>query len=142
MSYSEHKANLAKLEQLLPNHNWQIYLDKCDGRVSFRCAVIDYAPIIGPVSDIPLFTESYKNLSKNAKWTSSTITPNIENLYINIGHGSRGLISAPLAGEYLAALICNEASVYERAIEHIIHPARFLVRALKKGIYNFLISTD
>jgi len=132
-SYADHKTNLAKLEQLLPNYNWQTYLDKCDGRVSFRCSVADYVPIIGPIPNIPLFTESYKALSKNAKWTSSVITPNINNLYINIGHGSRGLISTPLAGEYLASLICNEVSVYEREIEHAIHPARFLVRSLKKG---------
>lgn len=129
----DHYENLAKLTELLPNENWSNYKNAYQGRVSFRCTVTDYAPIIGPVPSKQHFVENYKRLNKNAKWTTDKITPNIHNLYINIGHGSRGLISTPLAGEYLANLICNETSVYERAVEKAIHPARFLIKQLKRG---------
>ncbi|TBR43139.1 bifunctional tRNA (5-methylaminomethyl-2-thiouridine)(34)-methyltransferase MnmD/FAD-dependent 5-carboxymethylaminomethyl-2-thiouridine(34) oxidoreductase MnmC [Marinomonas agarivorans] len=129
----DHNENLAKLAELLPDTDWQTYQDQCEGRVSFRCTVSDYAPIIGPIPHVDSFVSNYKPLNKNAKWTSDNVISHLENLYVNLGHGSRGLISTPLAGEYIANLICHETSVYERCVEHVVHPARFLVRQLKRG---------
>lgn len=133
VTLEDHHSNLLKLSELIPSQNWQIKAEECTGRVSFRCTVADYAPIIGPIPDKSAFIESYRPLNKNAKWKSKEITEHLAGLYINLGHGSRGLISTPLAGEYLANLILQETSVYERQIENCVHPARFLVRALKKG---------
>lgn len=129
----DHKSNLDKLTHLLPDYPWHSDITECEGRVSFRCTVADYAPIIGPVPDVDPFVSQYDQLKKNAKWKSQQVLPSIPNLYLNVGHGSRGLVSTPLAGEYLSSLITQETSVYERTVEHSIHPARFLVRALKRG---------
>ena len=133
VTLADHQSNLRKLSELLPEHDWLARDVDCSGRVSFRCTVSDYAPIVGPIPDQRAFREAYKTLSKNAKWKTNQIIENLPGLYINIGHGSRGLISAPLSGEYLASLILSETSVYERDIENAIHPARFLARSLKKG---------
>lgn len=134
VTLEDHQGNLKKLAELIPDIDWLNMARDCSGRVSFRCTVSDYAPIIGPVPNKTQFVESYKTLSKNAKWRSNEIIEDLAGLFLNIGHGSRGLISTPLAGEYLASLILQETSVYERQIENAIHPARFITRALKKGL--------
>ncbi|NQB78313.1 bifunctional tRNA (5-methylaminomethyl-2-thiouridine)(34)-methyltransferase MnmD/FAD-dependent 5-carboxymethylaminomethyl-2-thiouridine(34) oxidoreductase MnmC, partial [Pseudomonas aeruginosa] len=54
-------------------------------------------------------------------------------LYLNSGHGSRGLISAPLSGELLAAWICGEPLPLPRAVAEACHPNRFLLRDLVRG---------
>jgi len=133
VTLADHQSNLKKLSELLPEHDWLARDSDCSGRVSFRCTVADYAPIVGPIPDQEAFKQAYKALSKNAKWKTDQIVENLSGLYINMGHGSRGLISTPLSGEYLANLILGETSVYERQIENVIHPARFLTRSLKKG---------
>ena len=129
----DHQSNLKKLTELIPNQDWLKRDKECSGRVSFRCTVSDYAPIVGPVPKQKAFIEAYSQLSKNAKWKCQELIENHPGLYMNLGHASRGLISTPLSGEYIANLILQETSVYERSIENCIHPARFLVRKLKKG---------
>jgi tRNA 5-methylaminomethyl-2-thiouridine biosynthesis bifunctional protein len=133
VTLSDHQGNLKKLTELIPDFDWLSKGTECAGRVAFRCTVLDHAPIIGPIPNKTSFIDTYKMLSKNAKWKTNEIAENLTGLYINIGHGSRGLISTPLAGEYLASLILQETSVYERQVERCIHPARFMVRELKKA---------
>lgn len=56
------------------------------------------------------------------------------NLYFNFAHGSRGFSTSVLAARYLCALINNEPLCLEKKYIHAIHPARFLIRKLKKGL--------
>jgi tRNA 5-methylaminomethyl-2-thiouridine biosynthesis bifunctional protein len=55
------------------------------------------------------------------------------NLWILGGLGSRGFQTAPLAAELLAALMTGTAPPVEEDVRQILHPARFLVRALARG---------
>lgn len=129
----DHQQNLAKLAQLLPDVPDRLDKSQLDGRVSFRCTVADYAPIVGPVPDVSAWEQAYQPLRHNAKWQSERITEAIPGLYLNIGHGSRGLVSTPLSGEYLASLILGDISPLEYSIQNVIHPARFLIRNLKRN---------
>jgi tRNA 5-methylaminomethyl-2-thiouridine biosynthesis bifunctional protein len=54
-------------------------------------------------------------------------------LYVNSGHGSRGLITAPLSGELLAAWLDNEPLPLPRAVAEACHPNRFALRRLIRG---------
>ncbi|MBJ7536760.1 bifunctional tRNA (5-methylaminomethyl-2-thiouridine)(34)-methyltransferase MnmD/FAD-dependent 5-carboxymethylaminomethyl-2-thiouridine(34) oxidoreductase MnmC [Marinomonas transparens] len=130
------KRNLAILERLLELPKDSFNSEECGGRVSFRCAVPDYTPIVGPVQSEKLYKQSYSALSKNAKWQSSSIAESINNLYINIGHGSRGLISTPLSGCHIASLITNTPSPLEQEISNKLHPSRFIIRDLKRSQTN------
>jgi tRNA 5-methylaminomethyl-2-thiouridine biosynthesis bifunctional protein len=49
---------------------------------------------------------------------------------VNTAHGSRGLITAPLAGELLASWLNDEPLPVPRAIAEACHPNRFLLRKL------------
>ncbi|GGP24371.1 bifunctional tRNA (5-methylaminomethyl-2-thiouridine)(34)-methyltransferase MnmD/FAD-dependent 5-carboxymethylaminomethyl-2-thiouridine(34) oxidoreductase MnmC [Silvimonas amylolytica] len=55
-------------------------------------------------------------------------------LYCLLGLGSRGLTFAPLAAELLAAQLNGEPLPVERDLAQAIDPARFLLRALRKGL--------
>lgn len=131
--FADHIKNLEKLEQLIPNYDWQNKAQDCIGRASFRCTAPDYTPIVGPIFERNTLKESYAKLSKNAKWKSDKTIQPLNGLYINICHGSKGLVSTPLSACYLTSLILNEASPLERQIERALHPARFTIRKLKRG---------
>lgn len=128
-----HKRNLAILESLLELPEQTFSPQDCGGRVSFRCAVPDYTPIVGPVQSSTAYQDVYATLSKNAKWKSDTLAEPINQLYLNIGHGSRGLISTPLSASFIASLILGTPSALEQTISHKLHPSRFVIRELKRA---------
>jgi len=69
-------------------------------------------------------------LSKDARQAPDTPCPWLDGLYVNTAHGSRGLITTPLAGELLAAWLDGEPLPLPRAIAEACHPNRFLLRKL------------
>ncbi|MCE6984152.1 FAD-dependent oxidoreductase, partial [Pseudomonas frederiksbergensis] len=68
-------------------------------RAAFRCTSPDYLPIVGPLADQAQFNEVYAVLARDARQIPDSPCPWLEGLFINSGHGSRGLITAPLSGE-------------------------------------------
>lgn len=100
------------------------------GRVGFRCTTPDYLPMAGPVINEQQFEQDFSSLRKNATRLPYKNAPMLSGLYMNIGHGSRGLSSASLCAELIAAYVCNEN--FPMAIEHAeaLHPARFLIREM------------
>ncbi|MCB5162007.1 bifunctional tRNA (5-methylaminomethyl-2-thiouridine)(34)-methyltransferase MnmD/FAD-dependent 5-carboxymethylaminomethyl-2-thiouridine(34) oxidoreductase MnmC [Marinomonas algarum] len=128
-----HQRNLSILESLLETPKNTFSTEDCGGRVSFRCAVPDYTPIVGPALSQKRYLDCYAPLSKNAKWQSTDIADPINQLYLNIGHGSRGLTSTPLSGSYIASLILGTPSPLEQKISHALHPSRFVIRELKRS---------
>ena len=127
------QRNLRILEDLLHLETGTLNERDCGGRVSFRCAIPDYTPMVGPISTPAILENHYAMLSKNAKWKCNQIANPQDGLFINIGHGSRGLVSAPLSGSYLTSLITNTPSPLEQSIMDKLHPNRFVIRALKRG---------
>ena len=84
-----------------------------EGRAAFRCTSPDYLPIVGPLADSAPFADTYAALRKDARHVPQAPCPWLDGLYVNSGHGSRGLITAPLCGkvsippEAIAAMRCN-----------------------------------
>ncbi len=56
----------------------------------------------------------------------------LDGLYISAGHGARGLTSAPIGGEIIAAMINNEPMPLEQKLITALNPARFVIRRLQK----------
>ncbi|MCE9600015.1 MAG: FAD-dependent oxidoreductase, partial [Spirochaetia bacterium] len=75
------KEILQKLKTGVPD--LKADLDLMPGFVGLRIACQDRMPLIGPVSGKP-------------------------GLYVSTGHGSRGILSSPLAGEIIAAHVCGD----------------------------------
>lgn len=127
-----HNKNLRILEVLLGVKDNTFSAQDCGGRVSFRCAIPDYTPMVGPVLSPDKLEAHYAMLSKNAKWKTDERAEDVDGVFLNIGHGSRGLVSTPLSASYLASLITGEASPLEQGIMDRLHPSRFVVRELKR----------
>ncbi len=135
---AEHLGNLAMLEEISTDlvsrlHLSELDADSLQGRAAFRCTSPDYLPIVGPLADREAFTEAYRALSKDARQVPDTPCPWLDGLYVNSGHGSRGLITAPLSGELLAAWLDNEPLPLPRAVAEACHPNRFALRRLIRG---------
>lgn len=135
---AEHAGNLDMLREissdLLQRLNAeQLPLDSLQGRAAFRCTSPDYLPIVGPLADPAAFADTYAVLGKDARQVPDLPCPWLDGLYINSGHGSRGLITAPLSGELLAAWLENEPLPLPRSVAEACHPNRFALRRLIRG---------
>lgn len=131
----EHASNLELLRDISADlfqriEGDQLPPEQLQGRAAFRCTAPDYLPIVGPMADEAAFNQAYAVLSKDARQTPDTPCPWLDGLYINTAHGSRGLITAPLCAELLAAWLNDEPLPVPRAIAEACHPNRFLLRNL------------
>ena len=108
-------------------------LETLNGKVGFRCASPDYAPLAGPAPVYDSFLERYERLRHDATKIPDAEPEYYPNLYLNIGHGSRGLASAPLCAEVLTGYIGNNPQPLERELLNALQPSRFIIRGLIKG---------
>ena len=135
---AEHRSNLALLHELAPSFQLHCATDGIDvttlqGHAAFRCTSIDYLPLVGPVAEHQAFLHSYADLRKDARLPLTQPCPWHQGLYVNTAHGSRGLISAPLAAELLAAWICAEPLPLPLELAQQCHPNRFALRTLMRN---------
>ena len=98
------------------------------GRSSVRSTSPDYTPIAGPVCNTRIFAEQFEKLKKNKHWRFYESATFEEGLFVNLGHGSRGLTSAPLCGELVAAQANNDPWPMPKYIANLLSPNRFLVK--------------
>lgn len=135
-SVAEHEHNLGLLTQISPTLADSLAsgpANALEGRVGLRCTSPDYLPLVGPVVDRDLFDERYQVLARNARAQCDEPCPWLPGLWVNSGHGSRGLITTLLAGEILAAWLEHEPLPVSQEVAHACLPVRFAVRALSKG---------
>ncbi|MFJ2548364.1 bifunctional tRNA (5-methylaminomethyl-2-thiouridine)(34)-methyltransferase MnmD/FAD-dependent 5-carboxymethylaminomethyl-2-thiouridine(34) oxidoreductase MnmC [Pseudomonas sp. NPDC087612] len=131
----EHVGNLGLLEAISSDLAQRLGAHSLDphtlqGRAAFRCTSPDYLPIVGPLAEQAQFNHDYAVLARDARQIPATPCPWLEGLFINSGHGSRGLITAPLAGEMIAAWADNAPLPVPRAVAEACHPNRFMLREL------------
>jgi tRNA 5-methylaminomethyl-2-thiouridine biosynthesis bifunctional protein len=135
---ADHLGNLQLLQEISADlaerlDTEHLPAEQLQGRAAFRCTSPDYLPIIGPLADKDAFVQTYAALGKDARQTPDLLCPWLDGLYINSGHGSRGLITAPLCAELLAAWLDNEPLPLPRSVAEACHPNRFMLRELIRG---------
>jgi len=93
--------NSQELRDNLPQH-WHALggeqLVVAGSRVEYRCQTPDYVPVVGAISP---------------------------HLFINVGHGSRGLTHTPLSAELIGALLTGEPWPTGKYIGTLLQPERF-----------------
>lgn len=130
----DHTENLDKLRLQIPILDNSLIEENIEtGRVGFRCTTPDYLPIVGAAPDYSAYIQTFAPMRKDARASIPSLGPVLNNLYINLGHGSRGLAYTPICAEILAAQINHEPSPVGYTIETALHPARFWIRALRRG---------
>lgn len=136
---AEHQSNLQLLEEISVDlskrlHSADLEPALLQGRAAFRCTSPDYLPIVGPLADHQAFAKTYAALSKDARQVPPLPCPWLDGLYVNSGHGSRGLITTPLSAELLAAWLDDEPLPLPRSVAEACHPNRFALRSLIRGL--------
>ncbi|WP_421866597.1 bifunctional tRNA (5-methylaminomethyl-2-thiouridine)(34)-methyltransferase MnmD/FAD-dependent 5-carboxymethylaminomethyl-2-thiouridine(34) oxidoreductase MnmC [Motiliproteus sp.] len=131
----DHQLNLAHVTEISPPLGRQLepQLTQAEGRVGFRCAAPDYLPIVGAVPDREAYLHNYRQLGRDAKAEIDTPPVHLPGLFVNLAHGSKGMITAPLAGSLLADLILDQPLGLERELLEALNPARFLIKKVIKG---------
>jgi len=127
--------NLAMLNKCMPalssDINWQ-EKDITSSKARLRCMSQDHLPLVGAVPDIAKHIEAYPHLAKDKNWPYTQAAPCIDNLYILLGLGARGLCSAPLAADILTAELCNTPYPMDNHMLFNVSPNRFIVRDIIK----------
>ena len=104
-----------------------------EGRVSFRAMQKDHFSILGSAPDYQACMEQYKGLKHGRPVSRYEDAICEEGLYVNCGHGSRGLTLSPLLSAALARHIVDD--FYCMPVSHItaVSPIRFMVKELKRS---------
>lgn len=104
----DHLENLQKLTEYAPDLRLalgEIEIEKLQGRAAVRCSVAGSMPLAGEVE---------------------------AGLYCSLAHGTRGLLSAPLSAEVIAAKICGQLSPLPTSIlKELFRPFRRIDKQLK-----------
>ncbi|WP_373819408.1 bifunctional tRNA (5-methylaminomethyl-2-thiouridine)(34)-methyltransferase MnmD/FAD-dependent 5-carboxymethylaminomethyl-2-thiouridine(34) oxidoreductase MnmC [Glaesserella sp.] len=135
-SLEEHQQNIAKLQQNLTACHWTANLDISENRakVGIRAAFRDRVPMVGAVPNFGLQKEQYINLYNQLRRREpiqrAACYPN---LYLVAGLASRGLTTAPLLGELLAAQLCDEPLPLSEDILQALSTNRTWIRHLLRG---------
>lgn len=132
---NDHQLNQKTLATFLPELNeqlnWQAHTT-AEGRVGFRCQTPDYLPIVGPVADLEAYQQRFQSLLFGMKHGELLAGSYHDNLFINVAHGSRGITNTGLSAEILASYINNEPAPVDQDVLNALHPARFIVRDMKR----------
>ena len=100
----DHAANLSRLAEISPslaramNIN-SLDVSQLDGRASIRASVPGAMPLVGEL---------------------------LPGLYTSLGHGTRGLLTAGLSGELIAAAACGQLLPLPLILVNALSPARKL----------------
>lgn len=131
---SGHQQNLEKISTMAPDLGTalvqQYHQTGFEGRVGFRCASPDKLPMIGPAPVYQAFLENYARLRHDAKTVITTPPQHHLGLFVNLAHGSKGLISCPISGEIIAGMLENEPLPLEKELLDKLNPARFIIKNL------------
>lgn len=103
------------------------------GRVGFRACAPDYLPVVGAVPETEKFKEDFAALRKDSKHIPKIPAPMKKGLWVNLGHGAKGVATTPLCAEILASLICADSLPVPQDIYEALWPGRFIVRDMARG---------
>ncbi|MCP4988075.1 MAG: bifunctional tRNA (5-methylaminomethyl-2-thiouridine)(34)-methyltransferase MnmD/FAD-dependent 5-carboxymethylaminomethyl-2-thiouridine(34) oxidoreductase MnmC [Colwellia sp.] len=127
--------NLAMLEKCMPELSAGISWNTKDifsSKARLRCMSQDHLPLVGAVPNTSEHIEAYPHLAKDKNWPYTQAAPCIDNLYVMLGLGARGLCSAPLAADILTADLCNTPYPMDNKMLFNLSPNRFIIRDIIK----------
>lgn len=119
------------LPALTQKINWSP-LDIESSKSRLRCMTPDHMPMVGAMPDIKKHIETYPHLAKDKNWKYNQVAPVIDNLYVMMGFGARGLCSAPLAADILAADLCGTPYPVDNDMLFNLSPNRFVIRDITR----------
>lgn len=123
------RSNRAGLEGALPALNVQPVA--VEAYAGVRATTPDRLPLVGPLPDVDQCATAYADLRHGRNMSTYPMLPVHAGAYVLGGLGSRGIVTAPLAAQLLSNLMLGGTDI--DTWSSLINPARFQVRALKRG---------
>lgn len=130
---SQHRQMVRQVESVLPGLLQDSAASVPLGRVAWRATTPDRMPLVGPVSASGVCESLYRDLRLGSRVDRYPIAQTLPNLYLNIGHGSRGLVTAALSGELIACQLAGQVAPIDSQLVQALHPDRFRIRKLRSG---------
>lgn len=130
---TDNQTNLSYLKEYTPDFFSRLgNINISSAKAALRCQTPDMLPIVGALPDYQQFISDYADIAKGQLKKDYPLLKNLPNLYINTGHASRGLISAPYCAEILVNEMCADIIACEQDVSDNLAAARFYIRALKR----------
>jgi len=126
------RDNISRLRKSLPDL-FSGELSILNSRAAVRATTSDRLPLVGPVADEAFFTENYHDLHKGRPAEKYVSAKYLDGLYVNAGHGARGLTSAFLTAEVIASQLNDEPLAVSDSIWQALSPSRFTIRKYRKA---------
>ena len=132
-SEEDQQRNRQRLIDCFPQQAWpqEVDVSANDARCGVRCATRDHLPMVGNVPDYAATLAQYATLHEQPEQAESA--PVYPELFMLGGLGSRGLCTAPLTAEVLAAQMSGEPLPLDAQTLAALNPNRLWVRKLLKG---------
>ncbi len=119
--FSRQTPELAgRLEQIQSSH------------AGIRATTEDRWPLLGGIPDSTFYRTAYADLHFGKHYQPYPPAQYHPGIYLLSGLGSRGLCSAAWCASILSRIICGETPPANNQVLRALHPARFMIRALKK----------
>ncbi len=125
----DHESNLQKLKKMSMPLYESLQKNIASGRVAWRCQTADYLPAAGLLLDANTLKNGkffYNNAVENLPWLTG--------LYVNVGHGAKGFLSAPICAEVIASSITKNTETLQSYLPNLLlnalQPSRFILREL------------
>ena len=139
---ADHIENLAMANQILSNSSQKIDASNLSGQANIRVSSYDYMPLTGPIANHEIFKQTYAKLSQDSNYWLEDECPYYKGLFVNIAHGAKGMLTAPICGEIIASFIDNTQLTVSEVLRKALHPNRIYVRDLVKNNCNYKKKTE
>jgi tRNA 5-methylaminomethyl-2-thiouridine biosynthesis bifunctional protein len=122
---ADHDANLNLLNTMSHDLYNTLQSNIVSGRVAWRSQTPDYLPAAGQLLDTNALMAGkfYYNDSPER-------LPRAPGLFINVGHGAKGFLTAPLCAEIIATRVTNSTAPFPVDLLNALQPNRFILRKL------------
>lgn len=132
MSETSDQRNWQQLQEYLPH--WCADIPEISsGHAAVRTTTPDRYPYAGAVPDITFYAEHYAVLKHGRSAKSYPQAHYQPGLFVLGGFGSRGLTTSGLCAKLLSDAINNQLTDKDQGLLTTLHPARFLIRQLRRG---------
>ena len=132
--------NFKQLQQYLPEFTNSLANIK-SAHAAVRITTPDRFPYVGGLPDKDFYQREYQDLHQGRKWKSYPSAEYQKGLFMLGGLGSRGLTTSGYCAKILTLLLenklentldSNEEMKHSKTLLQNCHPARFLIKALKR----------
>ena len=131
-TFESHMKNIENLTNWLPNwaNDAKLRQAKSSSSAGLRCTTPDYNPIVGLAPNFEIMKNRFSKLREDSNACKDIYGNFHPQLFVNVGHGSKGLITTPICAEVIAAEICQSPSPLDSELQQMLSPARFIIKHL------------